>query len=142
MQVRGVMKYFALAAGLVVLHAALVSAETAAAKNASPPAAKAPPPARDGRHDFDFEAGTWKIPLKQLQHPLTGSTTWICSCAVVVCEGLDESVARTLNEYVPSVVATPAIAPAEFRPRPGGKPPPASVQETLPAPLVVANCCP
>jgi hypothetical protein len=31
---------------------------------------------RDGQHDFDFELGTWKIHLKKLMHPLTGSTTW------------------------------------------------------------------
>jgi hypothetical protein len=31
----------------------------------------------DGRHDFDFEFGTWKTHLKRLQHPLTGSTTWV-----------------------------------------------------------------
>jgi hypothetical protein len=33
--------------------------------------------ARDGQHDFDFEIGTWKTHLRRLQHPLTGSTTWI-----------------------------------------------------------------
>ena len=32
---------------------------------------------RDGQHDFDFELGTWKIHLKKLVHPLTGSTTWV-----------------------------------------------------------------
>jgi len=32
---------------------------------------------RDGQHDFDFEAGHWKIHLKRLLHPLTGSTTWV-----------------------------------------------------------------
>lgn len=32
---------------------------------------------RDGQHDFDFEIGTWKTRLKRLQHPLTGSTTWV-----------------------------------------------------------------
>jgi hypothetical protein len=32
---------------------------------------------RDGQHDFDFEFGTWKIHLKRLVHPLTGSTTWV-----------------------------------------------------------------
>jgi hypothetical protein len=31
----------------------------------------------DGQHDFDFEAGTWKIHLKRLDHPLTGSKNWI-----------------------------------------------------------------
>jgi hypothetical protein len=31
----------------------------------------------DGSHDFDFEIGTWKTSLKRLQHPLSGSTTWI-----------------------------------------------------------------
>jgi hypothetical protein len=31
---------------------------------------------RDGQHDFDFELGTWKIHLKRLAHPLTGSNTW------------------------------------------------------------------
>src|SRR5713226_534890 len=32
---------------------------------------------RDGQHDFDFEIGTWKVHLKRLLHPLTGSTTWV-----------------------------------------------------------------
>jgi len=44
-----------------------------AAKAASQAAAAA----RDGQHDFDFELGTWKIHLKRLLHPLTGSTTWV-----------------------------------------------------------------
>ena len=35
------------------------------------------PAAHDGQHDFDFELGTWKIHLKRLMHPLTGSTTWV-----------------------------------------------------------------
>jgi hypothetical protein len=32
---------------------------------------------RDGQHDFDFEIGTWNTHISRLQHPLTGSTTWI-----------------------------------------------------------------
>jgi hypothetical protein len=31
----------------------------------------------DGQHDFDFEIGTWKTHLRRLQHPLTGSNTWV-----------------------------------------------------------------
>ncbi len=34
-------------------------------------------PPRDGQHDFDFTFGTWKTHISRLQHPLTGSTTWI-----------------------------------------------------------------
>jgi hypothetical protein len=32
---------------------------------------------RDGRHDFDFEIGTWKIHLSRLQDRLVGSKTWV-----------------------------------------------------------------
>jgi hypothetical protein len=35
------------------------------------------PTDHDGQHGFDFEIGTWKIHLKHLLHPLTGSTTWV-----------------------------------------------------------------
>jgi hypothetical protein len=34
-------------------------------------------PDRDGQHDFDFEIGTWKTHVSRLQHPLTGSATWV-----------------------------------------------------------------
>jgi hypothetical protein len=40
-------------------------------------AAQITPAARDGQHDFDFLIGNWKIHLKRLVHPLTGSSTWI-----------------------------------------------------------------
>jgi hypothetical protein len=69
--------FIALAAALNLSQSSLAAAGTPAAPKKAPPAAKAPPPARDGQHDFDFEAGSWKIHLKQLQHPLTGSTSWI-----------------------------------------------------------------
>ncbi|MFL6429037.1 MAG: hypothetical protein ACJ71S_12390 [Acidobacteriaceae bacterium] len=32
---------------------------------------------RDGQHDFDFNFGIWKTHISRLQHPLTGSTTWM-----------------------------------------------------------------
>jgi hypothetical protein len=32
---------------------------------------------RDGQHDFDFAMGSWKMHLKRLEHPLSGSTKWI-----------------------------------------------------------------
>lgn len=45
--------------------------------NAAKPGLPAATDKRDGQHDFDFELGTWKIHLKRLLHPLTGSTTWV-----------------------------------------------------------------
>ncbi len=33
--------------------------------------------ARDGQHDFDFNIGIWNTHIKRLQHPLTGSNTWV-----------------------------------------------------------------
>lgn len=38
---------------------------------------KAPAALRDGQHDFDFEIGKWKIHLKRMLHPLTGSSEWV-----------------------------------------------------------------
>ena len=32
---------------------------------------------RDGQHDFDFNLGTWHTHIKRLEHPLTGSTSWV-----------------------------------------------------------------
>src|ERR1700689_955690 len=66
---------FSLCALASLLPSATTLAQTAPAGSA-PPAPQAPS-SRDGQHDFDFEIGTWKVHLKKLQHPLTGSTTWI-----------------------------------------------------------------
>jgi hypothetical protein len=43
------------------------------------PPGSTPPPAantRDGQHDFDFDFGSWKMHIRRLVHPLTGSTEW------------------------------------------------------------------
>jgi hypothetical protein len=32
---------------------------------------------RNGQHDFDFEIGNWETHLSRLQHPLSGSHTWV-----------------------------------------------------------------
>lgn len=44
-----------------------------------PPGTDPPPPStiRDGQHDFDFDFGTWKMHIRRLAHPLTGSSEWI-----------------------------------------------------------------
>jgi hypothetical protein len=66
------------AAAALFVPPALVSAQTAAtpakmAKTESPQAAAQ----RDGQQDFDWIIGAWKVQLKRLQRPLTGSTTWV-----------------------------------------------------------------
>ncbi len=45
---------------------------TAPAGTAASPASSA----RDGQHDFDFDFGIWKIHIRRLVHPLTGSNEW------------------------------------------------------------------
>jgi hypothetical protein len=47
------------------------------ASGPSSPSASHKTSERDGQHDFDFEIGTWKTHLSRLQHPLTGSTSWV-----------------------------------------------------------------
>lgn len=41
------------------------------------PETSSAPTVRDGQHDFDFEVGNWKTTISRLQHPLTGSSTWV-----------------------------------------------------------------
>jgi hypothetical protein len=48
--------------------------ETVAQQTADTSAAGA---LRDGQHNFDFNFGTWKTHISRLQHPLTGSTSWV-----------------------------------------------------------------
>jgi hypothetical protein len=67
--------YLMLCSLVVVLQPlqGLAQENSDAAKTSVQPA----PTERDGQHDFDFEVGSWKIHLKRLQHPLTGSTAWV-----------------------------------------------------------------
>ena len=53
-----------------------LAAVATASGSTSPNGAPKPTAPHDGQHDFDFEIGTWKIHLKRLLYPLTGSTTW------------------------------------------------------------------
>jgi hypothetical protein len=54
----------------------LVPCSARVAAQANTGATKSSPPAT-GQRDFDFEIGSWKIHLKRLLHPMTGSTTWV-----------------------------------------------------------------
>ena len=40
------------------------------------------------QHDFDWQIGSWKIEMSRLQHPLTGSTTWVPLNGTVVVRKL------------------------------------------------------
>ncbi|HET6971017.1 MAG TPA: hypothetical protein VFH92_07830 [Phenylobacterium sp.] len=59
-----------LAAGLGLAMAGAIAAQPATAVSE-------PQPPRDGQHDFDFHLGDWTTHIRSLQHPLTGSTTWV-----------------------------------------------------------------
>jgi hypothetical protein len=64
----------------LMLAATIFAVPTAPAMAQSPTSGAAPPASsamRDGQHDFDFSAGTWKTHITRLQKPLSGSTTWI-----------------------------------------------------------------
>jgi hypothetical protein len=40
----------------------------------------------DGQHDFDYLIGSWKIHLKRLVNPLTGSNKWVEFDGTVICQ--------------------------------------------------------
>lgn len=66
---------FLLACSCVI---ALQPLHSLAQQSAASPSSVQPAPAeRDGQHDFDFEIGTWRTHVSRLQHPLTGSNTWV-----------------------------------------------------------------
>jgi hypothetical protein len=59
----------------VVLGSAQVSAETQSTTAGS--RSQEPASGADGRHDFDWDIGTWKTHQTRLLQPLTGSSTWV-----------------------------------------------------------------
>jgi hypothetical protein len=67
-----VLACFLLSALMVALHPGWLPAQTKASGSEAHKR-----DVRDGQHDFDFDIGRWKTHLKRLQHPLSGSTTWV-----------------------------------------------------------------
>ena len=55
----------------------LLSLALSLAIGAAPMAAPSAAADRDGQHDFDFLTGHWKVHLKRLVGPLTGSSKWV-----------------------------------------------------------------
>jgi len=68
-----------------------------------PPAVAAQPsPAvaaksQDGQRDFDWEIGEWTTRLSRLQHPLTGSNTWVQYEGVTVVRPLLDGAANVVE---------------------------------------------
>ena len=73
--------FCALGCLLQTLPAIMQAAPLATKSQQQPPPQEAP---RDGQHDFDFNLGTWHTQIKRLQHPLTGSTSWVEMQGIVV----------------------------------------------------------
>ncbi|HTD75842.1 MAG TPA: hypothetical protein VK652_20105 [Steroidobacteraceae bacterium] len=83
-QARACIRLGALAAGAFLLWhggTSWAKAPGSAAKGAAPAAS-----AHDGQHDFDFLLGSWKIHLKRMVHPLSGSQEWVEFDGTVVCK--------------------------------------------------------
>jgi len=62
---------------LVLFGSALIFLPLQAAQQNSGALSASQPTGRDGQHDFDWDIGTWKIHVKRLLHPLSGSSTWV-----------------------------------------------------------------
>jgi hypothetical protein len=73
--VSGRVRWGLLVSTLLVVSCAGVMAHSNS--SAAPAGSQATAGGADGQHDFDFAIGTWKIHLKRLEHPLTGSKSWV-----------------------------------------------------------------
>jgi hypothetical protein len=58
-----------------MIHGLRVAIAAVALLLSGPPLAAAE--SRDGQRDFDWEIGEWTTRLSRLQHPLSGSSTWV-----------------------------------------------------------------
>ena len=67
----GPVRILCLAGGLLA-----VARPAAVAQTSSTPVKSSKAEPRDGQHDFDFEFGTWKVHIRRLLDPLTGSNRW------------------------------------------------------------------
>lgn len=59
---------------MMMVQAHVLAQATTGTANAAPETTAG---GRDGRHDFDWDIGTWNTHQRRLLHPLTGSTTWV-----------------------------------------------------------------
>jgi hypothetical protein len=75
----GIAQYLAAA-----ILAAFIIAAPAHCKATMAQAVAAMTAPRDGAHDFDFLTGEWETHILRLDHPFTGSTTWLPMTGKVV----------------------------------------------------------
>jgi len=71
----GARTYLLLSALILAPCSAYVLAQTNSSE--ANPKMQEPAKERDGQHDFDWDIGAWKVHMRRLLHPLTGSTTWV-----------------------------------------------------------------
>jgi hypothetical protein len=62
---------------LMLLALVIVLAFQAVAQHDTSASLTNPTAQHDGQRDFDWEFGTWNLHVARLQHPLTGSNSWI-----------------------------------------------------------------
>ena len=74
-RLHGVRTSFLVSALILTPSSAHVSAQ--ATSSATRPETRGTVEERDGQHDFDWDIGAWKVHMRRLLHPLTGSTTWV-----------------------------------------------------------------
>jgi len=80
MNFKPIRAYFIACSLAVALHPLGLAQNSDQSKTSVQPSAE-----RDGQHDFDPLIGKWKYHLKRLQHPLTGSNTWVDLEGTGVC---------------------------------------------------------